>query len=75
MLDRTDQIQGVQFGMIFIGGRFVLHPQNDQDAAGHTQSQSDNVDKRVSFVSLDVPESDPKVVFNHGNPSLCIFIN
>jgi hypothetical protein len=45
MLDRADKIQGVQLGMIFIGGHFIFHPQNDQNTAGHTQSQSDDVDK------------------------------
>jgi hypothetical protein len=55
MLDRADQIQGIQLGMVFIGGHLIFDPRDDQDAARHAQCQSDDVDKRIALVSLDIP--------------------
>jgi hypothetical protein len=49
----------------FFKTQFVLHKQQNQNAAGHSDSQPGNIDKGKSFMPLDVPECDFDIIFQH----------
>ena len=55
------------FGLFMKGvvADFILNPQKDQNAAGHADGQPKNVDKRITQVIFQVPQSKFHVVFEH----------
>jgi hypothetical protein len=44
--------------MIPVKTELMLHPKQDQDGADHADGQSCDVEKRKSFVSLQISQSD-----------------
>jgi hypothetical protein len=42
-----------------------LYPENDQDSTCHADCQSEDIDKRKSFVAKKVSVSDFEEVLNH----------
>jgi hypothetical protein len=40
----------------------------DQQTHSHTDGKSDDIDKRVSFVAMEVSQGDFQIIFNHDTP-------
>jgi hypothetical protein len=53
--------------MEIVNAFFVLHPQKNEQAAGHSQGQPCNVDRSMDFMADDVSPGYFYVVFKHGN--------
>jgi hypothetical protein len=65
----------VDFLLIFVElvkAQLVLHPEENEHAAGYADSKACNVDKRVTFVFFYDPERDFKIVFYHGETPINI---
>ena len=50
---------------IAIIAEFVLHIKKDQDAAGDSDGQSQQIDERIPLMAGDVPEGCFEIVFKH----------
>ena len=46
---------------------FVVHPQHDQQTAGHSQRQPENIDERKDFVLNQYPPCRFKVIAEHNH--------
>jgi len=51
--------------MEFIITQLIEHEEQNQDAAGHSDSQSCNIDEAVARVFLDIPKGNFQVVLKH----------
>jgi len=49
-----------------IKAQFILNPEEDQDATGHSYSKASNIYKGIAFMSRQISECNFYVVFNHG---------
>jgi hypothetical protein len=53
-----DLMETVQVGMKAIKGKLIMNPQQNENAAGDTDTQPENVDERIDLAAKDIPESD-----------------
>ena len=49
-------------GMIVIITQFILHPKQNENAAGHANGETSDIDGGKGLVPDDVSESDPEIV-------------
>ncbi len=45
--------------------QFILHPQPDQDKTGHPDCKTYDIDKRISFMTFELPKSHFQIVSEH----------
>ncbi len=53
-----------------IKAEFFLNVECNEDKTGHSDSQTGDVDKRISFVPSYISQGDPKKVFKHDKPPI-----
>jgi len=54
--------------MEYVVAQFIHNPDHYKQAAGHANSRTGNVDKRIPLVFFNVPQCDLKIILKH-NPS------
>jgi hypothetical protein len=48
-----------------IEGQFILHKQNNQQAAGNTQAQTEDIDQGMGFTSPKRAQGDFQIISDH----------
>jgi hypothetical protein len=56
-----------------VNASFILYPEHDQKATGHTQGEAQDVDTRKSFIADHVAPGNEKIVFDHMTPLLSAY--
>jgi hypothetical protein len=54
----------------FIIMPFILNPQHDQHATGHTDRQTRNIDKRKAFMLGEISKRHFQIIFEHDSPPI-----
>jgi hypothetical protein len=60
-----DPVDLIAFLMKAVKTEFVLNPEQDEETASQSGSQSEYVDKRVPFVIPEIPNGNFQIVFKH----------
>jgi hypothetical protein len=61
--------------MVSVIAQFMANIDKDEETAGHTDSESGDVDKGISFMPLEISQGDFKIIFYHcGSPKEKYFL-
>jgi hypothetical protein len=61
-----DAINLLGFIVMLIVTQFVVHVEQNQNAARHAHGEAENVDQRIAFVLQQIAQRDFEVIFEHG---------
>ena len=64
-----DAVNAVGMGMIPVVAELILDVQEDQDAGGHADCESGDIDERIGGMPAEVAQSYAEVILEH----LCLF--